>query len=64
MPMMGTDCMGINNDSLNFVHTLQLTHGTGLDPKLEHAIAKLAEAGLIDPAFDADHFPSSRPRLC
>ena len=36
------------------MHTLQLTHGTGLDPQLEHAIAKLAEAGLIDPAFDAD----------
>ena len=36
------------------VHTLQLTHGAGLDPRLEYAIAGLAKAGLIDPAFDAD----------
>jgi glutamate-ammonia-ligase adenylyltransferase len=36
------------------VHTLQLTSGKGLDPRLEYAIAELAEAGLIDPSFDAD----------
>ena len=36
------------------VHTLQLTHGLGLEPRLEYAIAELAEAGLIDMDFDAD----------
>ena len=36
------------------VHTLQLTSGKGLDPRLEYAIAELAEAGLIDAGFDAD----------
>ncbi len=36
------------------VHTLQLIHGEGLDPRLEHAIAGLAEKGLIDPSYDAD----------
>lgn len=36
------------------VHTLQLVHGQGLDPRLEHAIAGLAERGLIDPSYDAD----------
>jgi glutamate-ammonia-ligase adenylyltransferase len=36
------------------VHTLQLIHGAGLDPRLEYAIGGLASAGLIDPAFDAD----------
>ena len=36
------------------VHTLQLVHGEGLDPRLEYAIAGLAGAGLIDAAFDAD----------
>lgn len=36
------------------VHVLQLTTSVGLDPRLEHAIAELAIAGLIDPAFDAD----------
>ena len=36
------------------VHTLQLVHGKGLDPRLEYAIADLAEAGLIDASFDAD----------
>ena len=36
------------------VHTLQLIHGVGLVPRLEVAIAGLASAGLIDPAFDAD----------
>jgi glutamate-ammonia-ligase adenylyltransferase len=36
------------------VHTLQLTHGEGLDPRLEFAIASLAEKGLIDPINDAD----------
>ncbi|GAA4001488.1 bifunctional [glutamine synthetase] adenylyltransferase/[glutamine synthetase]-adenylyl-L-tyrosine phosphorylase [Sphingomonas humi] len=36
------------------VHTLQLTSGIGLDPRLEVAIADLAEAGLIDSGADAD----------
>ena len=36
------------------VHTLQLTSGRGLDPRLEYAIAELAENGLIDAAFDRD----------
>ncbi|WP_310467034.1 bifunctional [glutamine synthetase] adenylyltransferase/[glutamine synthetase]-adenylyl-L-tyrosine phosphorylase [Sphingomonas sp.] len=36
------------------VHTLQLIHHEGLDPRLEYAIAGLAEADLIDPAFDPD----------
>ena len=36
------------------VHVLQLVHGKGLDPRLEYAIAELADAGLIDPSADAD----------
>jgi glutamate-ammonia-ligase adenylyltransferase len=36
------------------VHTLQLIHGQGLDPRLEHAIEGLAERGLIDPSYDPD----------
>jgi glutamate-ammonia-ligase adenylyltransferase len=36
------------------VHTLQLVHGKGLDPRLEYAIEGLAQHGLIDPAYDAD----------
>ncbi|MES2001170.1 MAG: bifunctional [glutamate--ammonia ligase]-adenylyl-L-tyrosine phosphorylase/[glutamate--ammonia-ligase] adenylyltransferase [Pseudomonadota bacterium] len=36
------------------VHTLQLTRHKGLDPRLEVAIAELAEAGLIDAAADPD----------
>jgi glutamate-ammonia-ligase adenylyltransferase len=36
------------------IHTLQLTFGEGLDPRLERAIAGLAEAGLVDSSFDAD----------
>jgi len=36
------------------VHTLQLVHGQGLDPRLEHAIAGLAEHGLIHASYDAD----------
>ena len=36
------------------VHTLQLVHGQGLDPRLEHAIEGLAEHGLIDPSYDPD----------
>jgi glutamate-ammonia-ligase adenylyltransferase len=36
------------------IHTLQLIHGKGLDPRLEVAIARLAEAGLADPAIDQD----------
>ena len=36
------------------VHTLQLVHGKGLDPRLEHAIEGLAAEGLIDPSYDPD----------
>ena len=36
------------------VHTLQLTHRSGLDPRLEVAIAALVEAGLIDEQADPD----------
>ncbi|WP_300975433.1 bifunctional [glutamine synthetase] adenylyltransferase/[glutamine synthetase]-adenylyl-L-tyrosine phosphorylase [Sphingomonas sp. LHG3406-1] len=36
------------------VHTLQLTSHIGLDPRLEVAIAALAEAGLLDQATDSD----------
>ena len=36
------------------VHTLQLTSHIGIDPRLEVAIAALAEAGLIDREADAD----------
>ncbi|HET7816430.1 MAG TPA: bifunctional [glutamine synthetase] adenylyltransferase/[glutamine synthetase]-adenylyl-L-tyrosine phosphorylase [Sphingomicrobium sp.] len=36
------------------VHTLQLVHGQGLDPRLEFALAGLAAKGLVDPSYDAD----------
>ena len=36
------------------VHTLQLIHHQGLDPKLENAIAGLVAAGLIDGEADPD----------
>jgi len=36
------------------VHTLQLEHGQGFDPRLEFAIEGLAQQGLIDAAYDAD----------
>ena len=36
------------------VHTLQLTHGVGLDPRLEVALAALVEARLIDAEADPD----------
>jgi [glutamine synthetase] adenylyltransferase / [glutamine synthetase]-adenylyl-L-tyrosine phosphorylase len=36
------------------VHTLQLVHGKGLDPRLEYAIEGLAQEGLIDAVYDAD----------
>jgi len=36
------------------VHTLQLTHRIGLDPRLEVAIAALVEAGLMDGEADPD----------
>jgi glutamate-ammonia-ligase adenylyltransferase len=36
------------------VHTLQLTHHVGLDPRLEVALAALVEAGLIDRGADPD----------
>ena len=34
------------------VHTLQLRHGTGLDPHLEVALAELAAAGLVSEEID------------
>jgi [glutamine synthetase] adenylyltransferase / [glutamine synthetase]-adenylyl-L-tyrosine phosphorylase len=36
------------------VHTLQLTTHVGLDPRLEVALAALAEEGLIDQGTDPD----------
>ena len=36
------------------IHVLQLTSGVGLDPRLECAIAALAEAGLVEAYIDAD----------
>ncbi|MDP1908262.1 MAG: bifunctional [glutamine synthetase] adenylyltransferase/[glutamine synthetase]-adenylyl-L-tyrosine phosphorylase, partial [Hyphomicrobium sp.] len=36
------------------VHTLQLIHRKGFDPRLEYAIAALADAGLIERQADAD----------
>lgn len=36
------------------VHTLQLTSHVGLDPRLEVALADLAEAGLVDDSVDPD----------
>jgi len=36
------------------VHTLQLTHRIGLDPRLEVALEALVEAGLIDEGADRD----------
>jgi len=36
------------------VHTLQLTHRVGLDPRLEVAIAALVDAELIDERADPD----------
>ena len=36
------------------VHTLQLVHRTGFDPRLEVAIEALVDAGLIDPQADPD----------
>jgi glutamate-ammonia-ligase adenylyltransferase len=36
------------------VHTLQLTHRIGLDPRLEVALEALVKAGLIDEGADAD----------
>jgi glutamate-ammonia-ligase adenylyltransferase len=36
------------------VHVLQLTSGIGLDPRLEVALAQLAEAGLVDGQADPD----------
>ncbi len=36
------------------VHTLQLIHHVGFDPRLEVALAALAEAGLIDAEADPD----------
>jgi glutamate-ammonia-ligase adenylyltransferase len=34
------------------VHTLQLRHGIGLHPRLEDALADLADAGLVSPEID------------
>ena len=36
------------------IHTLQMTSGVGLNPRLGRAIADLAEAGLIDAGTDPD----------
>ncbi len=36
------------------VHTLQLVHHVGLDPRLEVALTALVDAGLIDAGADAD----------
>ncbi len=36
------------------VHTLQLTHRIGLDPRLEVALEALVDAGLIDEGADPD----------
>jgi glutamate-ammonia-ligase adenylyltransferase len=36
------------------VHVLQLTNAIGFDPRLEHAIAALVDAGLLDAQADAD----------
>lgn len=36
------------------VHTIQLVHGKGLDPRLEHAIEELAGHDLIDHSYDPD----------
>jgi len=36
------------------VHVLQLTTGIGLDPRLEHAIAALTDAALLDAEADPD----------
>jgi glutamate-ammonia-ligase adenylyltransferase len=36
------------------VHTLQLIHGIGFDPRLEYAIEALAEAGHVDAIADSD----------
>jgi [glutamine synthetase] adenylyltransferase / [glutamine synthetase]-adenylyl-L-tyrosine phosphorylase len=46
------------------VHTLQLSHGVGLDPRLEVAIAELAEEGLLDPSIDSDLRLLSRILVC
>lgn len=47
------------------VHTLQLTKGFGLDPRLEFAVAALGEAGLLDAAqVDADLRLLSRILVC
>jgi glutamate-ammonia-ligase adenylyltransferase len=36
------------------IHTLQLSNGVGLDPRLEHAIASLSAAGLMESARQSD----------
>ncbi|MCW3798358.1 bifunctional [glutamine synthetase] adenylyltransferase/[glutamine synthetase]-adenylyl-L-tyrosine phosphorylase [Sphingomonas sp. BN140010] len=47
------------------VHTLQLTTGAGLDPRLEVALAELGRAGLVDAAqADADLRLLSRVLVC
>ena len=42
------------------VHVLQLTSHVGLDPRLEVALAELAEAGLIDAKADRRLAPATR----
>jgi glutamate-ammonia-ligase adenylyltransferase len=47
------------------IHTLQLSCACGLDPRLEVAIAQLAEAGMLDgPQADADLRLLSRILVC
>jgi glutamate-ammonia-ligase adenylyltransferase len=46
------------------VHTLQLSHGVALDPRLEVAISELAERGLLDASIDADLRLLSRILVC
>jgi glutamate-ammonia-ligase adenylyltransferase len=47
------------------VHTLQLTTGEGLDPRLEVAIAELGKLGLLDAAqADSDLRLLSRVLVC
>jgi glutamate-ammonia-ligase adenylyltransferase len=45
-------------------HTLQLSHGVAFDPRLEVAVEKLAERGLVEPSIDADLRLLSRMLVC
>ncbi|WP_294171764.1 bifunctional [glutamine synthetase] adenylyltransferase/[glutamine synthetase]-adenylyl-L-tyrosine phosphorylase [uncultured Sphingomonas sp.] len=46
------------------VHTLQLSHGTALDPRLEVAIAELVKHGLLNSSVDPDLRLLSRILVC